>query len=347
MTVIRQDHELAQRPDLIDLKIYVENVLGLKLRLKPWEHVKALPYALRDRYEFFITNIFNAQCLILKERPKREASVADVAKHIQAIHNLQAHDKLPETGELMILSPTRFPVMTARGWWKKASSSSCQVINFFTGLWHGFARILSPAPGKTSGPESRHPSHADSISDQRMASPATGHSRPSSSLSYAKMTVTRAIKELTDLDIVKPGKELGEAAILFHLSPKETWEKAKDAMRTPVKKTLWLNAIPEAFDTPMLLAGETALAQMSLLASPKVTHFALTAAQFDRIRTRAQPAMNAAYGKTFGAWGSTSKRPSRNSRPPRPIVKCRKTMPSVVSSFGVMNHRAATSPMEQ
>ncbi|MBV4553767.1 hypothetical protein HU742_021730 [Pseudomonas sp. SWRI102] len=309
MTVIRQDHELAQRPDLIDLKIYVENVLGLKLRLKPWEHVKALPYALRDRYEFFITNIFNAQCLILKERPKREASVADVAKHIQAIHNLQAHDKLPETGELMIFVTDTLPSYDR----KRLVEKGVQFI--VPGN-----QLFLPAFGMDLREYYRQ-----RLEKPQVLSPATqamliqylikGWHHPllatraafEQSLSYAKMTVTRAIKELTDLDIVKPGKELGEAAILFHLSPKETWEKAKDAMRTPVKKTLWLNAIPEAFDTPMLLAGETALAQMSLLASPKVTHFALTAAQFDRIRTRAQPAMNAAYGKTFGAWGSTSK----------------------------------------
>ena len=45
MTAIRQDHELSERRDLIELKVYVENVLGLKLRLKPWENVKILPYA--------------------------------------------------------------------------------------------------------------------------------------------------------------------------------------------------------------------------------------------------------------------------------------------------------------
>jgi len=35
--------------------------------------------------------------------------------------------------------------------------------------------------------------------------------------------------------------------------------------------------------------------------------FAMTAAQFDQIRARAQSEMNATYGDTFGAWASTSK----------------------------------------
>ena len=309
MTVIHQDQDLPERRDLIELKVYIESVLGLKLRLKPWENVKILPYGLRDRYEFFITNIFNAQCLILKERPQREASVADVAKHIQAIHNFLAHNKLPETGDLMIFVTDTLPSYDR----KRLVEKGVQFI--VPGN-----QLFLPAFGMDLREYYRQ-----RLDKPQVLSPATqamliqylikGWQHPlrttraafEQSFTYAKMTVTRAIKELTDLDIVKPEKELGEAVILFHLSPKETWERAKEAMRTPVKKTLWLNAIPEAFDTPMLLAGETALAEMSLLASPKAPCFALTAAQFDQIRARAQSEMNAAYGDTFGAWGSTSK----------------------------------------
>ncbi|UQI32114.1 hypothetical protein M3M50_05700 [Pseudomonas bijieensis] len=309
MTATRQDHDFPERPDLIELKVYVESVLGLKLRLKPWENVKILPYALRDRYEFFITNIFNAQCLILKERPQREASVADVAKHIQAIHNFQAYSKLPETGDLMIFVTDTLPSYDR----KRLVEKGVQFI--VPGN-----QLFLPAFGMDLREYYRQ-----RLDKPQVLSPATqvmliqylikGWHHPllvtraafEQSFSYAKMTVTRAIKELTDLDIVKPGKELDEAAIIFPLSSKETWERAKEAMRTPVKKTLWLNAIPEPFDTPMLLAGETALAEMSLLASPKAPCFALTAAQFDQIRARAQSEKNAAYGDTFGAWGSTSK----------------------------------------
>ncbi|MEN2394532.1 hypothetical protein [Pseudomonas halotolerans] len=309
MTAIRQEHDLSERRDLIELKVYVENVLGLKLRLKTWEHVKILPYALRDRYEFFVTEIFGAGCLILKERPQREASVADVAKHIQAIHNLQAYNKLPDTGDLMIFVTDTLPSYDR----KRLVEKGVQFI--VPGN-----QLFLPAFGMDLREYYRQ-----RLEKPQVLSPATqailiqylikGWHHPflttraalEQSFTYAKMTVTRAIKELTDLDIVKPGKEMGEAAILFPLSPRETWEMAKESMRTPVKKTLWLNVIPEAFDTPMLLAGETALAEMSLLASPKVPCVAMTTAQFDQLRARAQAETAAAYGEEFGAWSSTSK----------------------------------------
>ncbi|ANI58064.1 hypothetical protein [Pseudomonas sp. GR 6-02] len=306
------DHDLPERRDLIELKVYVESVLGLKLRLKPWEHVKILPYVLRDRYEFFVTEILGAKCLILKEHPQREASVADVAKHMQAINKL-LEKKLTETSDLMVFVTDALPSYDRKRLVEKGvqfivPGNQLYLPAFGMDLREYYRQRLEKPQVLSPATQSMLIQLLIKGWQPRLL---TTRSTFEKSFTYAKMTVTRAIKELTDLDIVQPGKEMGEAAIFFHLSPKETWEMAKDYMRTPVKKTLWLNAIPEAFDTPMLLAGEAALAEMSLLASPKVPGFAMTTAQFDHIRELAQSdhlqKVNTAYGVEIGFWGSTSK----------------------------------------
>ncbi|WLG51438.1 hypothetical protein [Pseudomonas sp. FP1742] len=306
------DHDLPERRDLIELKVYVESVLGLKLRLKPWEHVKILPYVLRDRYEFFVTEILGAKCLILKEHPQREASVADVAKHMQAINKL-LEKKSPETSDLMVFVTDALPSYDRKRLVEKGvqfivPGNQLYLPAFGMDLREYYRQRLEKPQVLSPATQSMLIQFLIKGWQPRLL---TTRSTFEKSFTYAKMTVTRAIKELTDLDIVQPGKEMGEAAIFFHLSPKETWEMAKDYMRTPVKKTLWLNAIPEAFDTPMLLAGEAALAEMSLLASPKVPGFAMTTAQFDHIRELAQSdhlqKVNTAYGVEIGFWGSTSK----------------------------------------
>ncbi|EJM14601.1 hypothetical protein PMI21_03629 [Pseudomonas sp. GM18] len=306
------DHDLHERRDLIELKVYVESVLGLKLRFKPWEHVKILPYALRDRYEFFVTEILGVRCLILKERPQREASVADVAKHMQAINKLLAK-KMPETSDLMVFVTDTLPSYDRKRLVEKGvqfivPGNQLYLPAFGMDLREYYRQRLEKPQVLSPATQSMLIQFLIKGWQSRLL---TTRSTFEKSFTYAKMTVTRAIKELTDLDIVQPGKEMGEAAIFFHLSPKETWEMAKDYMRTPVKKTLWLNAIPEAFDTPMLLAGEAALAEMSLLASPKVPGFAMTTAQFEHIRELAQSEhrqkVNTAYGVEIGFWGSTSK----------------------------------------
>ncbi|MHC8398649.1 hypothetical protein ACYZTX_03920 [Pseudomonas sp. MDT1-17] len=303
------DHDLHERRDLIELKVYVESVLGLKLRLKPWESVKILPYALRDRYEFFVTEILGAKCLILKERPQREASIADIAKHMQAINNLLAK-KSPEAGDLMIFVTDTLPSYDRKRLVEKGvqfivPGNQLYLPAFGMDLREYYRQRLEKPQVLSPATQSMLIQFLIKGWQPRLL---TTRSTFEKSFTYAKMTVTRAIKELNDFDIVRPGKEMGEAVIFFHLSPKETWEMAKDYMRTPVKKTLWLNAIPEAFDTPMLLAGEAALAEMSLLANPKVPSFAMTTARFDHIRELAQSdhrwKMDTAYGEEFGFWGS-------------------------------------------
>lgn len=312
VNIASYDHELHERRDLIELKVYVERVLGLKLRLKPWEQVEILPYALRDRYEFFVTEILGTKCLILKERPRREASLADVAKHMQVIKNLLAK-KSPKTSDLMVFVTDTLPSYDRKRLVEKGvqfivPGNQLFLPAFGMDLREHYRQRLEKPQVLSPATQSMLIQFLIKGWQRRLL---TTRSTFEKAFTYSKMTVTRAIKELIDLDIVQPGKEMDEAAIFFHLSPKETWEMAKEFMRTPVKKTLWLNAIPEGFDTPLLLAGEAALADMSLLSSPKVPSFALTTAQFDHIRELAQSdhrwKMNVVYGEEFGLWGSTSK----------------------------------------
>ncbi|MDI2593459.1 hypothetical protein NYP20_02690 [Pseudomonas sp. N3-W] len=307
------ENDFHERRDLIELKVYVESVLGLRLRLAPWEHVKILPYALRDRYEFLVTEILGAKCLILKERQQREVSVPDIAKHMQAINNLQTLKKSPEIADLMIFVTDTLPSYDRKRLVEKGvqfivPGNQLYLPAFGMDLREYYRQRLEKPQVLSPATQSMLIQFLIKGWQRRLL---TTRSTFEKSFTYAKMTVTRAIKELADLDIIQPGKEMGEAAIFFHLSPKETWDMAKDYMRTPVKKTLWLNAVPEAFDTPILLAGEAALAEMSLLVSPKVPSFAMTTAQFDHIRELAQSEhrrkMSAAYGEEFGVWSSTSK----------------------------------------
>lgn len=310
---IGDENDRHERRDLIELKAYVESVLGLKLRLTPWKHDKILPYVLRDRYEFFVTEIFGGECLILKERRQREVSVADIAKHMQAINNLQTFKKSPKTGELMIFVTDALPSYDRKRLIEKGvqfivPGNQLYLPAFGMDLREYYRQRLEKPQVLSPATQSMLIQYLIKGWRGRLL---TTRSIFEKSFTYSKMTVTRAIKELTDLNIVQPGKDMGEAAIFFHLSPKDTWERAKDYMRTPVKKTLWLNVIPEASDTPMLLAGETALAEMSLLASPKVPSFAMTTVHFDHIRELAQSGrsrkMNLAYEGEFGVWGSVSK----------------------------------------
>lgn len=270
---------VSDRPDLAELKAYVENVLGLTLRLQPWADVKHLPYALRDRYEFFVTEILQGTCLIFKERPQREVSVGDVAKHMQAVRGMGQLD-------LMIFVTDSLPSYDR----KRMIDKGVQFIVPGNQLY-------LPALGLDLREYFRQ-----RLAKPQVLSPATQsmlihhliHRWPAQGVitrlqferafSYSKITVSRAIKELADLGIVHRLKHNREPALEFDVSPKETWEMAQEYMRTPFRKTLWLDIVPPVAARTLLMAGETALAEMSLLANPKVPCFAATAEQLDSTR---------------------------------------------------------------
>jgi hypothetical protein len=55
----------------------------------------------------------------------------------------------------------------------------------------------------------------------------------------------------------------------MELLPKQVWERAKPALRTPVSRTVWVAVQGVAARRPSRLAGLSALARYSMLTEPK------------------------------------------------------------------------------
>ena len=96
-------------------------------------------------------------------------------------------------------------------------------------------------------------------------------------LGYTGMTATRAIRELLQFDLFKL-EVRGRAKYLKLIGTRrELWQKAKPHLRTPVLKTLW------TYDRSILdvngasWAGESALAQLTMLNEPMQPVIAMTA----------------------------------------------------------------------
>lgn len=96
-------------------------------------------------------------------------------------------------------------------------------------------------------------------------------------LGYAGMTATRAIRELLQFDLFEL-EVRGRAKYLKLIrTRRELWETAKPHLRTPVLRTLW------TYDRRILdangarWAGESALAQMTMLNEPPQPVIAMTA----------------------------------------------------------------------
>jgi len=93
-------------------------------------------------------------------------------------------------------------------------------------------------------------------------------------LGYTAMTMSRALDEIEALQLGTVTKAGRERLLSFPQGKKSLWQQAKDRMRNPVRETarLWAKQLPERFQ---LLAGESALAACTMLGQPKTPVYAV------------------------------------------------------------------------
>lgn len=96
-------------------------------------------------------------------------------------------------------------------------------------------------------------------------------------LGYAGMTATRAVRELLQFGLFELEVRGRAKYLKLAVSRRELWERAKTYLRNPVLRTLWTYD-RQVFDVcDARLAGESALATMTMLNEPSQPVIAMTA----------------------------------------------------------------------
>ncbi len=101
------------------------------------------------------------------------------------------------------------------------------------------------------------------------------------SLGYTKMTMTRALDELRQLELVECQGERRFARHHFLVTGRELWEKARPALRSPVKKRIYVD---EWFPGCDFKAGESAMEELTMLGMGRHATWAITSAEWKQIQ---------------------------------------------------------------
>lgn len=104
-----------------------------------------------------------------------------------------------------------------------------------------------------------------------------------SALGYTAMTLTRAIRELTGAGFVTARQQGKGRRLEVNHSPAQAWELAAPYLRSPVRRTEWVDSqLVKRFKAPV--AGLSALAAYSMLTEPPQPIYAASTAQWKRAR---------------------------------------------------------------
>ena len=98
---------------------------------------------------------------------------------------------------------------------------------------------------------------------------------------YSKMTMTRALDELRQLELVECQGERRFAKHHFLVTGCELWEKVRPVLRSPVKKRIYVD---EWFPGCDFKAGESALEELTMLVVPPHAIWAITSEEWKNIQ---------------------------------------------------------------
>ena len=246
----------------------LKDIFGLQVEYERWNKQGALPMYIAGSYDFLIAILNGCRWIVLS--PTEELvtipALKKQIKRIQEIENVPVVIKLPS------ISPYKRKKMIANG------------VSFITGK-----QVFLPFLGMFLAQESESFLEVNKLmfSTQQLAlmylynnSKKLYVSRATRKLPFTAMTMSRAVKQLEATRLFYTTRDGVNKVIESHYSGQELFEKIKEYMTSPVRKIGYLNKTEITAD--MVLAGDSALAEMTMLNPNRVMTYAVYTKFFDK-----------------------------------------------------------------
>lgn len=258
------------------LESYLKEVLGVSVAARTWESGSRLPVFLREGYAFYEVRILDTPCLLVVSREGDEKTPVTIRKQLE-------HVRARWNGEVVFVAPAissynRKRLVEQRvqfvvpGNQMYLPSLGIDLREHFRKMRIG-TRPISPS--------------TQAVILHALWSPRGKDHTPSGladCLDYSAMTMTRVFDELEAAGLGKIVTKGRERRLRFPESKEELWNRAREHLRDPVRKRLWVEPFPLSGQAP--LAGITALAHYSALAAPAQPVVAMSAGNWKVARQR-------------------------------------------------------------
>jgi hypothetical protein len=256
-----------------DIQRYLHEALGLPTTVKPWAGGSALPYFLHDAYEFASIELLGAKYVLMQPH-KQDSSAAKVRKDWDTLVKLSGAvgiyvAQVMSSYERQRLVGQHVPFIVP-GNQLYLPDLGIDLREYFRQRRETSDKELSPA--------------TQALLISALLKPWKAEMHPAElvdGLGYTSMTLSRAVKELENAKLASIVSVGRERWLHFEDNAKAVWTKALPLLRDPVKQSIW--AMPDAgVLQEARLAGESALAQATLVAEPAYPVYALSSEQWKR-----------------------------------------------------------------
>ncbi len=249
---------------------YLNEVLGiLTPKEKPWVQASALPYFLKDAFQFVEFELLG-RSVVLAIAPSNEKQVlGDIRTRL---------DKVRGLGEQPVVFVTDALASYER---KRLIQQKVPFIVPGNQLYlpdlgldlREYFRLRAPSADAALSP-STQAILISALMNEPMATdwhPA----RLASDMGYTPMTLSRAVRELSAAGLATTHRVGRSQWLHRELPPQEIWEMARPLLRSPVRRTVWAMSDTLPAGRRWRLAGLSALARDSMLSEPRWPVYAM------------------------------------------------------------------------
>ena len=246
----------------VDLLRYLHETLGLEPKTSHWVSNEKAPYYLQDTFEFRELMLLGQRILLAVDRRTKSPPAAGIREQMDTLQRIAgipvayvARTLASYERKRLIQQKVPFIVpgnqlylpwvgIDLREYFRQRSKTSDAVFNPST------QALLIAALLRTPWEPVWHPAPI------------------ATNLGYTAMTVSRALKELTEAGVGEIRRQGRTQSLYLGDLPGDIWDRAKTFLRSPVKRTEWAVSTPALNPLQAPLAGMSALAQQTMVADP-------------------------------------------------------------------------------
>jgi DNA-binding MarR family transcriptional regulator len=249
------------------LEQYLQETVGIRVDLHPWEKSDGLPQFLPERYRFLKADILGTDCLFMIDAGEDEQTPGAVSRHLDQVRDRTGLDAVYVRQAVTSYGRKR---LIERKVPFIVPGNQLYLPMLAINLREHLKRLRKKRPIFS-------PSTQMLIlyvlfrKETGVMTPADMAHR----LGYSAMTMTRAFDELETAGIGEQSVLGKERHLLFRETGKPLWEKALPYLNTPVRKRRFSASLSQT--EKGILAGESALARYTALNEPEVPVFAFPA----------------------------------------------------------------------
>lgn len=245
----------------------IDHIFGLSIRYEPWDKKSILPLYIVSNYQFYTAYIENIRCIVIipiKELP----TLPSLKKQIQKIRVIDdvpvvLYSKTISFYRRKSLLENHIPFITAK---------------------QTFLPFIGTLLVDEKEPEKIKDKFVYSTQLLFLAYMYNHEKKVyvsdlSKRLPFSAMTLSRAVKQLEMTDLFLVYKDGVNKVIESKYSHKELFERIQHYLLTPVRQVGYMNQ--SLVTDYMVLAGETALSEMSMLNSSRIRTYAVYEKDFD------------------------------------------------------------------